>query len=52
MNKSLSVTFCMPPDLSEAVNSAVNAAGGDKPAWLVDGIRQKVNHPEKYRAID
>ncbi|WNN45465.1 hypothetical protein [Winslowiella toletana] len=46
MSKSLSVTFRVPSDLSEAFTSAVNAAGGDKTAWLVDAARQKLNRPE------
>lgn len=46
MSKSLSVTFRVPAELSEAFTDAVNAAGGDKTAWLVDAIRQKLNRPD------
>lgn len=46
MSKSLSVTFRVPAELSETFTSAVNAAGGDKTAWLVDAARQKLNRPE------
>ena len=46
MSKSLSVTFRVPAELSESVTDAVSAAGGDKTAWLVDAIRQKLNRPE------
>ncbi|WFL67445.1 hypothetical protein [Pantoea sp. X85] len=46
MSKSLSVTFRVPAELSEAFTGAVSAAGGDKTAWLVDAIRQKLNLPE------
>lgn len=46
MRKSLSVTFRVPAELSEAFIGAVSAAGGDKTAWLVDAIRQKLSLPE------
>lgn len=46
MSKSLSVTFRVPAELSEAFTGAVSAAGGDKTAWLVDAIRQKLNLPD------
>lgn len=46
MSKSLSVTFRVPADLSEAFTGAVSAAGEDKTAWLVDAIRQKLNRPD------
>lgn len=46
MSKSLSVTFRVPAELSETFTDAVSAAGGDKTAWLVDAIRQKLNLPE------
>lgn len=46
MSKSLSVTFRVPAELSEAFTDAVGAASGDKTAWLVDAIRQKLNRPE------
>ncbi|MDI9766775.1 hypothetical protein QM327_09435 [Pantoea dispersa] len=46
MSKSLSVTFRVPTELSEAFIGAVSAAGGDKTAWLVDAIRQKLSLPE------
>ncbi|WP_313682801.1 hypothetical protein [Pantoea sp.] len=46
MSKSLSVTFRVPADLSEVFTGAVSAAGGDKTAWLVDAIRQKLNRPD------
>ncbi|MDU5783331.1 MAG: hypothetical protein E6Z83_21395 [Pantoea sp.] len=46
MSKSLSVTFRVPAELSEAFTDAVSAAGGDKTAWLVDAIRQKMSLPE------
>lgn len=45
MSKSLSVTFRVPAELSEAFTGAVGAAGGDKTAWIVDAIRQKLNRP-------
>ncbi|MCM7275671.1 hypothetical protein M8O32_21180 [Enterobacter hormaechei] len=45
MSKSLSVTFRVPAEVSEAFTDAVGAAGGDKTAWLVDVIRQKLNRP-------
>lgn len=47
MSKSLSVTFRVPADLSEAFTGAVSAAGEDKTAWLVDAIRQKLNLPDR-----
>lgn len=46
MSKSLSVTFRVPADLSAAFTDAVGAAGGDKTAWLVDAIRQKLSLPD------
>lgn len=46
MSKSLSVTFRVPAELSEAFIDAVSAAGGDKTAWMVDAIRQKLNRPD------
>ena len=46
MSKSLSVTFRVPAELSESFTDAVSAAGGDKTAWLVDAIRQKLNRPD------
>ncbi|MDU4125543.1 hypothetical protein [Pantoea sp.] len=46
MSKSMSVTFRVPAELSEAFTDAVSAAGGDKTAWLVDAIRQKLNQPD------
>lgn len=42
----MSVTFRVPAELSEAFTGAVSNAGGDKTAWLVDAIRQKLNLPE------
>lgn len=42
----MSVTFRVPAELSESFTDAVSAAGGDKTAWLVDAIRQKLNLPE------
>jgi hypothetical protein len=46
MTKSLSVTFRVPAELSETFTDAVSAAGGDKTAWLVDAIRQKLDQPD------
>lgn len=46
MSKSLSVTFRVPVELSDNFTDAVVAAGGDKTAWLIDAIRQKLNLPE------
>jgi len=46
MSKSLSVTFRVPAGLSEAFTGAVSIAGGDKTAWLVDAIRQKLSVPD------
>lgn len=46
MSKSLSVTFRVPAELSDDFSDAVIAAGGDKTAWLVDAIRQKLNRPD------
>lgn len=46
MSKSLSVTFRVPAELSTIFTDAVNSTGGDKTAWLVDAIRQKLNQPE------
>lgn len=46
MSKSLSVTFRVPAELSGDFSDAVIAAGGDKTAWLVDAIRQKLNRPD------
>ncbi|MEN4700617.1 hypothetical protein [Pantoea agglomerans] len=46
MSKSLSVTFRVPAELSDDFTDAVIAAGGDKTAWLVDAIRQKLNRPD------
>lgn len=46
MSKSLSVTFRVPGELSEAFTDAVSSASGDKTAWLVDAIRQKLNQPD------
>lgn len=46
MTKSLSVTFRVPAELSETFTDAVSAAGGDKTAWHVDAIRQKLNQPD------
>jgi len=43
MSKSLSVTFRVPGELSKAFTDAISAAGGDKTAWLIDTIRQKLN---------
>lgn len=46
MSKSISVTFRVPAELSEDFTAAVSNAGGDKTAWLVDAIRQKLNRPD------
>lgn len=46
MSKSLSVTFRVPAELSDDFSDTVIAAGGDKTAWLVDAIRQKLNQPD------
>lgn len=46
MSKSLSVTFRVPAELSDDFSDAVIAAGGDKTAWLVDAIRQKLSLPD------
>lgn len=46
MSKSLSVTFRVPAELSEAFTDAVSSSSGDKTAWLVDAIRQKLNRPD------
>lgn len=46
MSKSMSVTFRVPAELGEAFTGAVSAAGGDKTAWLIDAIRQKMSLPE------
>ena len=46
MSKSLSVTFRMSAELSATFNDAVSAAGGDKTAWLIDAIGQKLNRPD------
>lgn len=46
MSKSLSVTFRVPAELSDGFSDAVIDAGGDKTAWLVDAIRQKLNRPD------
>lgn len=46
MSKSLSVTFRVPAELCDDFSDAVIAAGGDKTAWLIDAIRQKLNRPE------
>lgn len=46
MSKSLSVTFRVPAELSEAFTDAVSSSSGDKTTWLVDAIRQKLNRPE------
>lgn len=42
----MSVTFRVPAELSEGFTGAVSSAGGDKTAWLVDAIRQKLSLPE------
>ncbi|WP_105577255.1 hypothetical protein [Cronobacter sakazakii] len=46
MSKSLSVTFRVPAELSESFIDAVSSSSGDKTAWLVDAIRQKLNQPD------
>ncbi len=46
MSKSLSVTFRVPAELSEAFTDAVSSSSDDKTAWLIDAIRQKLNRPE------
>lgn len=46
MSKSLSVTFRVPAELSDGFSDAVIDAGGDKTAWLVDAIRQKLSRPD------
>lgn len=46
MSKSLSVTFRVPAELCDDFSDAVIAAGGDKTAWLIDAIRQKLNRPD------
>lgn len=46
MSKSLSVTFRVPAELSGAFTDAVSSSSGDKTAWLVDAIRQKLNRPD------
>jgi len=46
MSKFLSVTFRVPAELSEAFTDAVSSSSGDKTAWLVDAIRQKLNQPD------
>jgi hypothetical protein len=39
------VAFRVPTDLQDDFNQAIEAAGGDKSAWMVDAIRQKLNRP-------
>ncbi|HEJ9057505.1 TPA: hypothetical protein SML50_001771 [Serratia fonticola] len=45
MSKSNLVAFRVPADLQDAFNQAVAGSGGDKSAWLVDAIRNKLNRP-------
>lgn len=45
MSKSNLVAFRIPAELQDAFSEAVEAAGGDKSAWLVDAIRSKLNRP-------
>ncbi|MDK2377304.1 hypothetical protein [Serratia fonticola] len=45
MSKSNLVAFRVPADLQDAFNQAVAASGGDKSAWLIDAIRNKLNRP-------
>ncbi|WP_037379736.1 hypothetical protein [Serratia sp. M24T3] len=45
MSKSNLVAFRVPAELQDAFSEAVEAAGGDKSAWLVDAIRSKLNRP-------
>lgn len=46
MSKSNLVAFRVPADLQDAFNQAVASAGGDKTAWLVDALRNKLSQPE------
>jgi hypothetical protein len=45
VSKSNLVAFRVPTDLQDDFNQVIEAAGGDKSAWLVDAIRQKLNRP-------
>nr|WP_285894624.1 hypothetical protein [Serratia fonticola] len=45
VSKSNLVAFRVPADLQDAFNQAVAASGGDKSAWLIDAIRNKLNRP-------
>jgi hypothetical protein len=45
VSKSNLVAFRVPADLQDDFNQAIETAGGDKSAWLVDAIRQKLKQP-------
>lgn len=45
MSKSNLVAFRVPAELHGVFNQAVEAAGGDKTAWLLDALRSKLNQP-------
>jgi hypothetical protein len=45
MSKSMSVTFRIPSDLADEFMNAVTSSDVDKTSWLVDALRQKLNHP-------
>lgn len=45
MSKSTLVAFRVPAELHDAFTVAVNEAGTDKTAWLIDAVRQKLNQP-------
>ncbi|MGA8120393.1 hypothetical protein [Rouxiella badensis] len=51
MSKSNLVAFRVPAELQDAFSEAVEAAGGDKSAWLVDAIRSKLNRPAAHADI-
>ena len=46
MSKSTLVAFRVPAELHDAFTVAVNEAGTDKTAWLIDAVRQKLNQPD------
>ncbi|HBR5525306.1 MULTISPECIES: hypothetical protein [Klebsiella] len=46
MSKSNLVAFRVPAELQDAFNRAVATSGGDKTAWLLDALRNKLSQPE------
>lgn len=46
MSKSNLIAFRLPAELQPLFNEAVSNSGGDKTAWIVSAIKEKLNRPD------